>query len=42
MNSISRITRVICLPLILGLLAAPAFAQQDEDAAERDERRDGA
>ena len=38
MNSISRITRVICLPLILGLLAAPAFAQQDEDAAERESR----
>ena len=38
MNSISRITRVICLPLILGLLAAPAFAQQEEDAAERESR----
>jgi tetratricopeptide (TPR) repeat protein len=38
MNSISRITRVICLPLILGLLAAPAFAQQGEDAAERESR----
>ena len=37
MMSMSRITQAICLPLVLGLLAAPAFAQ-DEDAAERESR----
>jgi tetratricopeptide (TPR) repeat protein len=37
MKSISRITRTICLPLLLGLLAGPAFAQ-DDDAAERESR----
>ena len=38
MKSISRITRAICLPLMLGLLATPAVAQEDEDAAERESR----
>ena len=38
MKSISRITRAICLPLMLGLLTAPAFAQDAEDAAEAESR----
>ena len=39
MNSIGRITRAICLPLMLGILAAPAPAQaQSEDAAEEESR----
>ena len=32
MKSMSRFTRTICLPLLLGLLAAPAMAQEEEDA----------
>jgi tetratricopeptide (TPR) repeat protein len=38
MKSISQITRTICLPLLLGLLAGPALAQDEEDAAERESR----
>ena len=37
MNSISRYTKAICLAVMCGLLAsAPAVAQDDEDAAERE------
>ncbi len=38
MMSMRRITQAICLPLMLGLLAGPALAQDDEDAAERESR----
>ncbi|MDJ0905868.1 MAG: hypothetical protein QNI96_07605 [Woeseiaceae bacterium] len=36
--NMSRITKATCLPLLLGLLAGPALAQDDEDAAERESR----
>jgi tetratricopeptide (TPR) repeat protein len=39
MNSISRYTKAICLAVVCGLLAAaPAVAQDDEDAAERESK----
>lgn len=38
MNSISRFTRAICLPVMLGLLATPVLAQDAEDAAEAESR----
>ena len=38
MNSIGRVTRAICLPLVLGILAAPVLAQQSEEAAEQESR----